>query len=404
MEMRMQEEFHDIVIIGGGICGLATALGLHKKGIKSIVLERSETLRNTGAGIAIFLNGWHALDHLGVADQLRANSLHIIEKHNKRINKDGTEVIPISKEGLRCVRRSDLIEALANSLPVEFVRFGCQIVAIQNDPVTSFPIVHIADGSIIRAKILIGCDGSNSVVAKTLGLKPPSLIQTQIVQGLTTYPNGHGLSNHFLQLWGDRMFIIRLPADKKTVFWFVKRELNRKDQENKEDPGLIRDETIEVLKDFPTEVIEMVKQCDLNTISFHRIRYHVPWHLALSNISKGPMTASGDAVHQMDPSMAQGGSASLEDAVVLARCLSKEMTINLSESKMSDQETYKKAEVALQNYARERRWRILILSTKSHLIASLLHASWLKRFTFLTILSKFLGGRSSHTQYNCGHL
>lgn len=62
----------EVVIIGAGICGLATALALHKRGIKSVVMERSQTLRNDrGAAIIIRPNGWRALDKLGVADILR---------------------------------------------------------------------------------------------------------------------------------------------------------------------------------------------------------------------------------------------------------------------------------------------------------------------------------------------
>ncbi|KAI7738635.1 hypothetical protein M8C21_013875 [Ambrosia artemisiifolia] len=65
-----------VVIIGAGICGLSTALALHKKGIKSVVMERSESLRNvTGAAITIRPNGWRALDQLGVADILRHTTI-----------------------------------------------------------------------------------------------------------------------------------------------------------------------------------------------------------------------------------------------------------------------------------------------------------------------------------------
>ncbi|PUZ60969.1 hypothetical protein GQ55_4G227900 [Panicum hallii var. hallii] len=39
----MEEEIHGIVIIGGGICGLATALALRRKGLSSLVLEKSDT-------------------------------------------------------------------------------------------------------------------------------------------------------------------------------------------------------------------------------------------------------------------------------------------------------------------------------------------------------------------------
>ena len=69
---------NEVVIIGAGICGLATALALHKKGIKSVVMERSESMRNiTGAGIGIPQNGWQALDQLGVADTLRRTAIPI---------------------------------------------------------------------------------------------------------------------------------------------------------------------------------------------------------------------------------------------------------------------------------------------------------------------------------------
>lgn len=44
----------EIVIVGGGIGGLATALALHKKGLESVVLERSESIRTTGSAIGIF--------------------------------------------------------------------------------------------------------------------------------------------------------------------------------------------------------------------------------------------------------------------------------------------------------------------------------------------------------------
>ncbi|CAA3031120.1 FAD-binding domain containing [Olea europaea subsp. europaea] len=74
--MDSAEETRDIVIVGGGICGLATALALHRKGLRSIILEKSETLRDTGSAIVIRANGWQALDQLGVASELRQRAFH----------------------------------------------------------------------------------------------------------------------------------------------------------------------------------------------------------------------------------------------------------------------------------------------------------------------------------------
>jgi len=53
-----------IVIAGGGIGGVATAMGLAQKGFRSIVLERSAQLGEIGAGIQLGPNAFHAFDYL----------------------------------------------------------------------------------------------------------------------------------------------------------------------------------------------------------------------------------------------------------------------------------------------------------------------------------------------------
>ncbi|KAL5703654.1 hypothetical protein ACHQM5_022181 [Ranunculus cassubicifolius] len=67
--MSMEEE-EEVVIVGGGIAGLATALALEKIGVRSLVLERSDKLRATGAALSLFSNAWLALDALGVSNKL----------------------------------------------------------------------------------------------------------------------------------------------------------------------------------------------------------------------------------------------------------------------------------------------------------------------------------------------
>lgn len=48
-----------------------------RNGIESVVLERSETLRSTGAAIMMHVNGWRALDQLGVASSLRKTAVAV---------------------------------------------------------------------------------------------------------------------------------------------------------------------------------------------------------------------------------------------------------------------------------------------------------------------------------------
>ena len=54
----------------------------------------------------------------------------------------------------RCLRRSDLITSLAESLPPATIRLGCQILSVTQVPLTSYSIIQLQNGSSIKAKVL----------------------------------------------------------------------------------------------------------------------------------------------------------------------------------------------------------------------------------------------------------
>ena len=60
------------IIAGGGIGGLAAALGLAGKGVAVRVLEKAQTLGEIGAGIQLGPNAFHCFDYLGIGDTARA--------------------------------------------------------------------------------------------------------------------------------------------------------------------------------------------------------------------------------------------------------------------------------------------------------------------------------------------
>ena len=66
-----------ILIAGGGIGGLAAALGLARAGFGVTVLERSAALGEIGAGIQLGPNAFHAFDTLGIGDAARRMAVYI---------------------------------------------------------------------------------------------------------------------------------------------------------------------------------------------------------------------------------------------------------------------------------------------------------------------------------------
>ncbi|XP_017604791.1 monooxygenase 1-like [Gossypium arboreum] len=391
-----------IVIVGGGICGLATALALHRKGVESIVLEKSEKLRATGACIIMQPNGWRALNQLGIASKLRQTALPIQSGHYITV-KDGKHTdLPVGNGGeCRCLRRSDLMKTLAEELPPNTVRFGCKVVSIKVDANTSaYSILHLHDGTMLMPRVIIGCDGVNSVVASIVGLNSSRHFSTCAIRGVTHYQTLHPFGTAFYLFDNDGVRLGLLPINHNDVYWFLTRKLTSTDSMVSKDQRLIKESTVEAIKGFPNHITEMINNSDVDSLHLtDQIRYRAPWDLLRTKFCKGTVTLAGDALHAMAPFLAQGGSASLEDAVVLARCLSQNMGIALDPTGM------KAARAALDQYAKERKMRVFWLSLETFVVGTMHDTSALlaRGLCIITLIILFRD-KIANTSYDCGRL
>ena len=86
------------LIVGAGISGLSAALALAKKGWAVDVLEKSQEIREVGAGIQISPNGLRVLDELDVTKNIES-SLFEPENLELRSGKSGRKIfsIPLKK-------------------------------------------------------------------------------------------------------------------------------------------------------------------------------------------------------------------------------------------------------------------------------------------------------------------
>ncbi|XP_061359378.1 monooxygenase 1-like [Gastrolobium bilobum] len=393
----------EIVIVGGGICGLATALALHRKRIRSLVLEKSEKLRATGAAIIVQANGWRALDQLGVGSTLRQTAIQIQGGKFISLSEAEPKEVPFGvNQEFRCLKRTDLIKAMANSLPMGTIRTRCQVLSIELDPITQYPKLMLSNGSILQAKVVIGCDGVHSSIANMLGLNSTKLLVFSIcvARGFTNYLNGHQFASEFVVISRGQVQLGRIPMSDKLVYWFVTRLRTSQDSIISKDPVLIRQSLVESMKGFPVDAMYMIRNCKLNLLHLADLKYRPPWNLLLNNFRKGTVTVAGDAMHATGPFIAQGGSASIEDAVVLARCVSQKM----HNGKKTRRERYI-LEEAFDQYVKERRMRILWLSLHSFLVGKKLETqSLIVKSIILAIMAVLFRDPDEHTHYDCGTL
>jgi 2-polyprenyl-6-methoxyphenol hydroxylase-like FAD-dependent oxidoreductase len=69
-------------------------------------------------------------------------------------------------------------------------------------------------------KVLIGCDGVNSVVAKWLGFNKPAFTWRSGIRGGVDLKRNHGFGNKFMQFLGKGARAGFIPCDDDTVYWF----------------------------------------------------------------------------------------------------------------------------------------------------------------------------------------
>ncbi|KAJ0967527.1 hypothetical protein J5N97_024444 [Dioscorea zingiberensis] len=351
----------EVVIVGGGIAGLATAVALRRVGFKCLVLERAAELRAAGAAIGLFPNAFKALDSLGVTHKFlsiyrpmeKAYVVNVDSGVSQEVSFTSNASTPGEETQTRCVHRKALLEALAEELPPNTIRFSSKLASIKTEKLNNSSslvyVLHLEDGSVIRTKVLIGCDGLYSVVAQWLGLSAPVKSGRSAVRGLAVFPEGHGFP------YGPRQYLSNskragfMPLNDKELYWFMTHRTIDGEHELARDPQRIQKEVIENLaKDFPEDYLNVVKHSDLSNLTIAPLNLRVPWDVFFGKTYSGTATVVGDAFHPMTPDMGQGGCMALEDAVVLARSIANKRD---------------KVAEGIENYVKERRWRVTSVLT-----------------------------------------
>lgn len=301
-----------VVIIGAGIGGLAVAVALRRIGVEFLVIERAARISEVGAGLSLWSNAVNALRELDLQADVMA-SASIIEQQSVRTLAGRviaqTEFGPISRIAgapCICVHRACLQKALLDSLPPASIRTGTRCSGFDGSTAI------LETGERIKADVLVGADGISSVVRDGLhGAEAPRFAGYTCWRGIRQ-DNGVLPDRSALLVIGAGSQFGLWPCGARQLYWFLTKNAPRGTTHSKA-------EAVALCRNWARPVPEIVEGTREDAILQNDIVDRPP----LRWWGRGAVTLLGDAAHASTPILGQGACQALEDAVVLAHCLSE---------------------------------------------------------------------------------
>ena len=187
----------DVMVVGAGIGGLFTALRLHAEGLRCVIYERGQQIRELGVGINALPFAVGELASLGLKDRLaeigvRTGELVYTHRLGQEIMRRPCGLAAGFAYPQISVHRGRLQgllhRAVVERLGADAVRTGHRLVGFEQD--ADGVTARFADGSQARGDVLVGADGIHSVVRSSLfpDEGPPLWNGVMMWRGATEWP------------------------------------------------------------------------------------------------------------------------------------------------------------------------------------------------------------------------
>lgn len=314
-----------VLVVGGGIGGMAAALALSQAGVPVTVIEQSSEIGEIGAGIQLGPNAFAAFDALGVGERARSRAVYIDELvMHDALDASLVGRIPVGEPFRRrfgnpyaVIHRADLhgsvYEAVRDDHGLE-VRTSTRIEQVE----LLADGVRVIDqhGRAHEGLALVGADGVRSAVRATLvgdGHRVSGHVVYRAVVPADEFPKE--LSWNAASIWvGPNYHLVHYPLRGGEMYNVVVTFHSREQEE-----WGVREGNRDEVMSYYTQIHPTPKLLLDKPTSWKR------WATAdrdpVERWGKGRATLLGDAAHPMLQYMAQGACMALEDAVTLREAL-----------------------------------------------------------------------------------
>jgi 2-polyprenyl-6-methoxyphenol hydroxylase-like FAD-dependent oxidoreductase len=309
-----------IIIIGAGIGGLTTAIGLKKLGHEVEVFESASGIKALGAGLVLSANAMKAYKALGISGKVKQagkvlEALNILDHKGRIISANSTQEIAraFGEATNFAIHRADLHRILISLFGIENIFVGKRCKGFEQDQKGVKAIFE--DGQQVEADLLIACDGIYSNIRRQLlpDAKPRYAGYTCWRAVTHSQPEDF---NHTLasETWGPKGRFGIVPLSGNQIYWFACVNAKR------HDPAMANvslDQLKHNFKGYHKDILQVLNLTADDAIIWNDIMDIMP----IKQFAFGKVVLLGDAAHATTPNMGQGACQAIEDAVVLTACM-----------------------------------------------------------------------------------
>ena len=313
----------NVAVIGAGVSGLTAGYALRKSGIEVDVFERSESIKEFGAGITLSQNATMLLQEIGLMESLSSKGYHPMGSYIRDYKKAKVIKSKIFDKNFITLDRRDLVATLTTRLEEigGSISFDSEIKSI--DPIAGE--ILISNQEKRTYDLILICDGIKSSLRELyFDNQKPQFTNYVAWRGMTSIENlpkfeGNDKVNVY---YGPGGHCVHYPTGREDLVNFIAIEQN---VTWSEESWKIEGSKTEFLNRFNGWNEDLISMFDSSQEVYKWGIFERPLP---KKLYRSKCVLLGDAAHPMVPFLGQGGCLAIEDAYCLMFLLTGKEDLN----------------------------------------------------------------------------